>query len=513
MTDSPRPGLGSGVSDVSDVSDLSEPPDEWRAEYEFEPVADEVPRLPWDAILREWMQRRLPSVGRSRWAILSAVLLGNFAAGIVFTLLSVARQSIGDDLGTSASLVTWAFTGPSLAGAVFGPALGRLGDLRGHKRLYLMALGIGVVTSLLVAASWNVGSLIFFRTVAAISGAALGPSSLALIFRSFGREDRVKAMGYWSLVGAGSPVVGVFIGGPIVDHFGWRWMFIGQIPLFLIALVVAAMVLVETPRRAVTSFDWKGASVLALGTLTLLLSINRGPVWGWSDVRVVGGFVVTPVLAALFVWIERRAPSALLPMRLFRHRNVVASISAQMLSQFAYLGAGLFLLNDLLVDKDRFHLTLSEASRLSIARPLLFALIAPAAGLLAIKVGERITATLGMGIVSLAMVLFAVVRPGSSLFALVAATALAGLGMGVASPSLTSSVANSVPESFLGAIGASQQVMAQMGSVAGTVVLATIAGADGARTDSSYRTAFVVAMVVSFGGVLCAWQIRPLRRT
>lgn len=456
--------------------------------------------------------RRFPTISRSKWVVLSAVLLGNFAAGIVFTLLSVARQTIAVDLHTKASLVTWAFTAPSLAGAVFGPALGRLGDLRGHKRLHLVALAGGMATALLVATAWNVASLIFFRTLAATIGAALGPTSLALIFRSFDREDRVKAMGYWSLVLAGSPVIGVFVGGPIVEHFGWRWMFIGQVPLFAIAIVVASIALIETPRRAVGSFDWKGAAVLAIGTLSVLLSINRGAVWGWTDPRIVAGFVLGPVLAATFLWIERRAPEPLLPLTMLRNRNVLGSLSAQMFAQFAYLGAGLFLLNDLLVDKSRFALTLSQASRLTIARPIPFALVAPLAGLLAIRVGERVTATLGMAVVFAAMVLFAAVRPGASLFALVVATALGGLGFGIAQPSLTSSLANSVPESLLGTIGAAQQVVSQIGSVIGTVVLATIAGADGYRSDSSYRTAFVVAAVVAFVAMLCATQLRPLRR-
>ena len=274
--------------------------------------------------------RRFPTISRSKWVVLSAVLLGNFAAGIVFTLLSVARQTIAVDLHTKASLVTWAFTAPSLAGAVFGPALGRLGDLRGHKRLHLVALAGGMATALLVATAWNVASLIFFRTLAATIGAALGPTSLALIFRSFDREDRVKAMGYWSLVLAGSPVIGVFVGGPIVEHFGWRWMFIGQVPLFAIAIVVASIALIETPRRAVGSFDWKGAAVLAIGTLSVLLSINRGAVWGWTDPRIVAGFVLGPVLAATFLWIERRAPEPLLPLTMLRNRNVLGSLSAQM---------------------------------------------------------------------------------------------------------------------------------------------------------------------------------------
>ncbi len=486
-----------------------QPSESWRAEYES---FDEAGGLPWESVLRDWMARRLPGRGNSKWVTLSAVLLGNFSAGIVFTLLSVARQSIAADIGSTPSLLTWAFTGPSLVAAVVAPALGRLGDLRGHKRMFLFSLLGGMITSVLVAVSPNVNALIFFRSLSAIAGAALGPASLALIFLAFEREDRIKALGYWSLVNAGSPVVGVLIGGPIVDRFGWRWMFLAQVPLFIISGLVAWTSLRETPQRAVSSFDWKGATTLGAGTLAVLLSVNRGPVWGWSDPRILVGFSFVPLLLLLFVRVERSAASPLLPLRLLRVRNVVAGGVSQALAQFSYLGGSLFLVNDLLVDKDRFGLSLSEASRYSIARPIPFALVAPLAGFLAIRIGERLTSTIGMVCIFAAMAGFTIIEPGKTLGFLVVLIALSGLGMGLANPSLSSTVANAVPESVLGAIGAAQQLVVQMGGVIGTQVLATIAGGD-VRTDRGYHTAFAVATVVALMAVFTARLIRPMVRT
>lgn len=481
----------------------------WRAEYE---AFDEGGGLPWEAVIREWMSKRIPRVGRSKWVILSAVLLGNFSAGFVFTLLAVARKTIGEDLGAKPSLVTWAFTAPSLVAAVFAPAIGRLGDLRGHKRNLIIAMFGGLITAVLVSVSWNVESLIFFRSISAIAGAAIGPSSLALIFRAFDREDRLKAMGYWSLVNAGSPVVGVLVGGPIVDRFGWRWMFLLQIPLFVIAVIVSSTSLSETPRQEVGRFDWKGAVTLAAATLGVLLSVNRGSAWGWTDRRIIGGFVLVPVLLAAFVMIERSTSEPLIPLGLLRVRNVVAGGAAQALGQFAYLGGSLFLVNDLLVDRDRYAYTLSEASRISIVRPIPFALVAPAAALLALRIGERRTATSGMSCIFLSMVGFAVMKPGGLLPLFVLFIAVAGFGMGLSNPSLSSTVANAVPESVLGAIGASQQLVVQMGGVIGTQVLSTIAGGD-VRTDRGYHLAFAVAAIVAFGSVVAASMTRDMVRT
>jgi EmrB/QacA subfamily drug resistance transporter len=519
---SPHPGSAntpehqSSISDGSVTSSLSQSEsDEQHERAEFESLT-EVPTLPWDAVIRSWMRYRVVPTKRSSTLILISVMLGNFAAGVVYTLLSVARQTIADDLKTSPSLVLWAFTGPSLVAAILAPALGRLGDLRGHRKLYLVGLIGGVFSSVLVGISPNVYALIAFRTFAAAITTALGPSSLAIIFSSFEREKRVKAMGYWSLVGAGSPVLGVLLGGPLVDHFGWRSMFLAQCPFFLIALVVAFKFIPETPRRTATKFDAKGAVLLGLTTLFLLFGANRGPEWGWTSPRVLLCFGLAPLSLFAFVAWQKKTPNALLPMRLLKIRNVAAGMSSQMLAQFSYIGAGLILINDLLVGKGFFHLTLTKASRATIGRPIVFAIMAPIAGYLAVKYGERVTATFGSAMIVVSMAMLAFTKVGGSLVLLVAAIGMAGFGMAFASPSLSATVANAVPEDRLGTIGAVQQLMVQTGSVMGTQVMVSIAAAGSVlgrpRLASSYHVAFQVALAVALMATFLAALTRRLPR-
>jgi MFS family permease len=439
-----------------------------------------------------------PVEGRpGKWLVLVAVLIGNFANGFVFTLLSVARESLARDLHTSTSVVLWAFTGPTLAGAIVGPAWGRLGDLIGQKKLYLMSLAAGAISAVAVALSWSVGALIGFRTVAAMIGAAIAPSSLAIIFKTFRPEERVKAMGYWSLVGAGAPVLGVLIGGPIVAH-GWRAMFWGQFPLYLIALVMSRNIS-ETERRPAEKFDVPGAVSLGGAALVLLYAVNRGPVWGWTDSRIIAMFLASPLLVLGFVTIEKRSAFPLLALELMRRRNVAAGIGAQVLAQFSYLGAGLFLINDLLLDKNiGFGLGLSAASRTTIARPIAFAIVAPLAGYFAIRRGARLTSTCGIGLLVVSMAIQALSPPGKSLSLLVAAIAISGLGMGIAWPPLGASVANAVPERSLGAIGGAQQLLVQAGGAIGTqVMVSLVATKRGPRSAAEYHRAFVVALVVA----------------
>ncbi len=490
--------------------------DEQHERAEFESLT-EVPTLPWDAIIRSWLRYRVvPTSKRSSTLILISVMLGNFAAGVVYTLLSVARESIADDLKTSPSLVLWAFTGPSLVAAILSPALGRLGDLRGHRKLYLFGLLGGMFSALLVGLSPNVYALIAFRTLAAAITTALGPSSLAIIFSTFEREKRVKAMGYWSVVGAGSPVLGVLLGGPLVDQFGWRSMFLAQCPFFLIALVVAIKFIPDTGRRPASKFDAKGAVLLGLTTLFLLFGANRGPEWGWTSPRVLLCFALAPLSLFAFVNWQKKTPNPLLPMRLLKIRNVAAGMLSQMLAQFAYIGAGLILINDLLVGEGFFHFSLTKASRATIGRPIVFAIVAPLAGYLAVRLGERVTATFGSAMIVVSMALLAFSEVGASLLLLVVAIGMAGFGMAFASPSLSATVANAVPEDRLGTIGAVQQLMVQSGSVMGTQVMVSIAAAGSVlgqpRLASSYRVAFLVALVVAMASTVLAAMTRRLPR-
>lgn len=507
-----EPGPAPAAAVVAPSGTRSDSSDEGDAtgsiEFEYEAGADEVPRLPWDSVFRDWAARRKSSEAVSQWTVLATVLLGNFAAGIVFTLLSVAREAIAEDLNTRYSLVLWSFTLPTLAGAILAPALGRYGDIRGHRRLYLIGLGGGAITSLLVGLSPNVYALIVSRTLAAAVTTVLGPSSLAIIFRSFAKEDRVQAMGFWSLVGAGAPVLGVLIGAPVVERVGWRAMFLAQAPLFLIALWFAAKVIPTLPTKAASAFDWQGAVLLGAATLCVLMGANRGAEWGWTHPVVLGAFVAAPLLIAVFVWWQQRAPSPLLPLRLLKLRNVSAGIGAQMLAQFSYLGAGLYLVNDLLIGKPFFALSLTSASKATLSRPIAFALIAPIAGWMAVRVGERAVSIAGMSCVAASMFLLAWSPPGESLMALRVAIAISGLGMGMAAPSLSASVANAVPESLLGTIGAVQQLMVQMGAVLGTQVMVAIATSGGPGRSEGYRNSFVVAFIVALGAVASALMCR-----
>ncbi|MGH9302027.1 MAG: MFS transporter, partial [Acidimicrobiales bacterium] len=280
---------------------------------------DEVVVVPWPLLIRDRMARKVTSSNRYRWWVLWTVLAGLFSIDVTFTVFVVALPRVAQQFHTSEATLTWVVTGPLLSFGIAAPLLGKAGDLWGHRRLYLLGLLGGVVCAALSAAAPNATTLIAARTLEGLEGAATGAASMALILRVFDKGDRVKAMGFWSLVGAGGPVIGVVLGAPIIQAFGWRWLFLGQIPFSLSALVLAALIL---PRRAhdlrdsaqdgdpdaieevaaarSRKLDWPGVAWVTVAVAAMLFGLNRGPVLGWSSPAVLIALALSPIAMVCF---------------------------------------------------------------------------------------------------------------------------------------------------------------------------------------------------------------------
>lgn len=462
--------------------------------------------------VRDRITARAEGSSRHRWWVLWTILGGLFAVNVAFTIIVVALPRIANELGTSRNTLTWVLTGPLLALGVVAPAMGKAGDLWGHRRLYLFSiLGVGVC-ALLSAVAWNAGSLIAFRTLSAIEGAATGSSSLAIIFSVFHQQDRVKAMGWWSLVGAGGPVIGVAIGGPVIEAFGWRWVFASQVPLILIAFLMASAILPETPKKTVRRFDYIGAITLVFAVLGVLFALNRGPEWGWSSPIVVISFAVTPLGVLLFWRAERRAEDPLLPLHYLRRRNFSLPIGASAFGNFAYMG-GFYLAPALLQHPQLFGYGESRTGLMVLVRPLTFSLIAPMSGYLAVRFGEKLAAVVGIFAVTCSMAVFTVVDGASPDLLILLALGLSGLGLGMAMPSISASVANSVDQTDLGIASASQQLVSQVATVAGVQLMTTVQATLASEgIASSFQRAYLLGGVVSLLGVACAIGIRRAER-
>ena len=502
--------------------------------------------VPWPLLFRHRMHHKVAGSDRYQWWVLWTVLAGLLSVNITFTVFVVALPQVARQLHTTVSTLTWTSTGPLLAFGVAAPILGKLGDLRGYKRLYLWGLSGAAVSVVLTASAPTAGVLIAARLFDGVQGAATGAASMALVLQAFSHEDRVKAMGWWALVGAGGPVLGVTIGAPIIQYWGWRALFWGELPLMAIAAVLAVIVLPSHDRAATNAaeaqertgqavrpvpppepvapvaedapptspwrqLDWAGSFSLSSAVTLGLLGLNVAPSWGFGSPKTMALFAASIVIGVYFVYHERRAPRPLIPLRYFKKRNFVFPLGARAFVNFAYMG-GFFLFPILM--EQIYGYSETQAGLLSTARPLMFSLSAPIAGYAAIKVGERWSVVVGAGALCVSMLVFTQVGANPSVVLIIVALAMSGLGNGVSTPSTASSAANEVAPDELGVMSAAQLLVTQIGIVAGIQVMVTVQASShgGAGTLSSFHSAYLVGAAVAGAAVICGFFVKDTPR-
>ncbi|MDA8342775.1 MAG: MFS transporter [Actinomycetota bacterium] len=465
---------------------------------------------------------RLLASPRYRWWVLWAVLAGLLSVNITFTVFVVALPQVARQLHTTTSTLTWTSTAPLLAFGVAAPVLGKLGDVWGHRTLYLWGLAGAALSVVLTATAPTAGVLILARALDGVQGAATGATSMALVLRVFSSEERVKAMGWWSLVGAGGPVLGITVGAPVIQYLGWRALFWFELPLMAVALVIATLVLPTggapgaptTVSGALSELDWRGSVALAVAVTAGLLALDQAPSWGWSAPPTVALAGLSAVSAVWFVLHERVAPRPLVPLRYFRTRNFTFGVVTQATTNFAYMG-GFFLFPILM--ENVYGYSETRAGLVSTARPLLFSLVAPVAGYAAAVVGERLSAVIGSAVLATSMVLFTRFGAQPSMVLVLTALALSGVGIGIATPSAAASAANEFREDELGVMSAAQLLITQIGVVAGIQVMVTVqaSGHDVGGVPTSFHRAYLVgaaaAVVAAISGAFVRNTPRPGR--
>lgn len=451
-----------------------------------------------------------------RWLVTWTVLGGAFAVGINFTILAVSRPAIATDLGVSSSGLVWLISGPIVANALVTATVGKLGDLRGHRPVYMVGLAGTLVASIASALAPSATILVGARVLGAVVGAATGPASMAIINLMFAPEERQRPLGYWSLVAAGGPVVGLVVGGPIVDHLGWRWVFWIQIPLLLGALPLAWAVLPDTVRAVKVRFDVAGSVVLAGSVVAFLLGVERAGVWSRGPViaLMVGGLAGLGV----FAFVERRVSDPLVPLEYFGKRSFVVPIVVMFFAQFGYMG-GFILAPRLLAEVGGY--SSSTISFLMVPRPLSFAIVGAMSATFVVRFGIRKVSVVSAGLVAVSLVAMALGSSGVNLVVICLSIAISGVGMGMLQPTVATSVANAVSNSDLGVAGATQQMVNQIATSLGMnlfdAVVGLVSGAGGAIVSSSalggaFRTTYLIGAAITAVGAVAAWAM-PSRRS
>jgi MFS family permease len=461
-----------------------------------------VDRLP-DERIAPWRLNfltRLEARGQYPSWVLAAALAGMFATTFPITILAVALGPIANEFGEKETTIAWVISAPMLLSAVAFPLVGKLGDLYGHRRIFLLGFTGATIVAFLTATSWDALSLISFRTAAAVLGGATQPTAMALIFSVYPHKDRVRAMGWWSMTTAAAPALGLIAGGPLIDLVGWRIVFLFQGVLSAAALALAVIVLRETSRKRV-KFDLAGAATLAVGVggfMFALSSIGNDSAESWW-LPLSLGVGVSGIL--WFVRVEQRVSDPLLPLEFFRSRNFSATLITNGFTSAAYMGA--FIIAPLFLgEKTGLGYSATAVAYIMLIRTASLTLSSPLGGFLGERMGERWASIFGCGLMTIALVLIAWAGYQSNVVAFAIGLVGLGMGHGLSQPSITAAISRSVDDSDLGIAASANRLLGQGGAAFGIATLTLAYG--GVNDPSAFGLAFVAGAALSGVSVITA---------
>jgi EmrB/QacA subfamily drug resistance transporter len=433
-----------------------------------------------------------------KWWPLFAICLGTFMLLVDVTIVNVALPDMAQDLKTSFSSLQWVVDAYALSLAALLMGVGSLADITGHRRAYLLGLGLFAVSSLVCGISPNAGVLIAARAVQGIGGAATFATTFALLNSSYTGRDRGTAYGVWGAVAGASAAVGPILGGLLTQGLSWRWIFFVNLPVSVAAVLLSLAVLSgerPTHRRRV---DVPGIVAFTIFAAALTFALIRAGDDGWAAGSVLALFGVGAVALIAFVLIQSRSDHALLDLALFRNRTFVGVIIAALVlnfSAFAYITYTSIWLQTL-IGLSPIQAGLS-ALPLPAAAFLVSALIgrflhgsAPGpiigGGLLLIGLGAFISALL--------------VGRGSSWPALVAGFTVCGVGVGLATPTLASTAMGAVPPQRGGMAAGAVNTARQLGYAFGIALLGSIFTARAAGRLDDHAVANSASVAHSLAG-------------
>jgi EmrB/QacA subfamily drug resistance transporter len=418
------------------------------------------------------MNARSDNVTRETRIVFAALVLAMLLAVLDQTILATALPTIVGDLGGFDHL-SWVVTAYLLASTASTPIWGRLSDLYGRKRLFQTAIVIFVAGSALCGIAQNMGELIAFRAFQGLAAGGLMTLAMALVGDLVSARERGRYQGYIQATFLGAAIAGPLVGGLLVDHLSWRWVFYVNVPLGIVSLLVIGAVLHLPVERARHRIDYSGAALLA-GAVTsmLLVTVWGGRQYPWGSAEIVGLAVAVVVLLGACVVRERSAAEPILPLRLFRD-PVFSVVSAALFVATCSLFAAIVFLPLFLQIVDGDSATDSGLLLLPLLVPSTIATVA--AGRLIVRTGRyKIFPVTGLALMTLGLMLMSTMDAGTSRTTTSIFMAVFGFGFGMVSQVLVLAIQNSVEQRDLGIATASANFFRALGGAIGVAVFGAV---------------------------------------
>ena len=406
------------------------------------------------------------------WVLLATILASSIAYIDEF-IVNVALPAIETDLATSAIVVQWLINAYTLSLSSLLLIGGAAGDQFGRRRLFIIGIGIFAAASLWCGISPNVTQLISARVVQGVGAALLIPSSLAIIGATFAENERGKAIGTWAGFSALAAAAGPLLGGWIVDHFSWRWIFFVN-PLLTMPTVWIALRHVPESRdpEAKPGLDWQGGLLVLIGLGSITYGLIALPTLQLGDPILLASFTVGLSLLGAFLWVEGRSQAPMLPLTMFRSRAFCV-INILTLLLYGALGGAFFFLPFALIQVRGYPATFAGAAFLPFT--IIMAGLSRWGGGLLDRFGARLPLVIGPAISALGLGLMASMVAGGPYWEFLVPIVILGFGMVISVAPLTTTVMNSVSANQTGIASGINNAVASVANLFAVAILGAVA--------------------------------------
>jgi EmrB/QacA subfamily drug resistance transporter len=418
------------------------------------------------------MKARIFAEENKKWWTLGAVAFGLFMIMLDNTIVNVALPAIEHSLHMSISSLEWIVTAYALTFAALLITGGKLGDMFGRRKMFMVGLVVFTLASLACGLAPSAGFLIGARAVQGIGAALMNPATLSIITATFPPKERGQAIGIWAGVSALALAIGPLLGGLIVDNINWHWIFYVNVPVGVVGIVVSYFFIKESRDTShEQSIDLPGLVTSGASLLALSYALIEGNNHGWTSPEILGLFAGAAVLLAAFILLEMRQRLPMLDLSLFK---IGSFVGANLVAMLVSLGMfGVFFYISLYV-QNILGYSPTKAGAIFLPMTILIILVAPIAGKLSDRIGSRWLMGAGMGILGVSLLLYQRIGLHTGFWSLLPQLLLGGLGMALTMSPMTSAAMGSVPIDKAGVGSGVLNSFRQMGGSLGIALMGAI---------------------------------------